>query len=291
MIKIGLDGAPPITSAGIRFMIASLIIFAILVARRIKIPLTGKFLLLSLFLGIAQMGIPYALVYWGEQYIPSGLTAVLFSIMPLGVAVLARFILGDPLTASKAAGIIVGSAGLVVIFSHSFAITGDRTMLGMAAIVLSALLASLSSVIVKKHAFNYHPFASIFLPITFGAILLLASGLALERHRDFDMNGTVVLSIIYLSVLGTVGAFALYFWIIKHIDVTLLSYQTFIIPVLACFFGWIFLDEKVTFRTLIGAAMIFSGIGLAMIKKRETVMEKKQDHEISARTSCKTAQE
>jgi drug/metabolite transporter (DMT)-like permease len=268
MIKVGLEGAPPMLGAGLRFIIASLVILAILHARKIRVPRTRRFLLLSAYLGIAQMGIPYALVYWSEQYISSGLTAVLFSTMPFMVAVLASVLLGDPLPARKIVGIIAGTAGVAVIFSDSLHYEGTQALYGMVAAVSSAFMASLASVIVKKYSKGYNPFASIMLPFAIGAVLLIAGGLTFERGHPVSFDAVTLATIGYLALLGTVGAFALYYWIIKHIDVTLLSYQTFIIPVLACLLGWIVLGEAVTIRILLGGALILSGIGLTMIKRK-----------------------
>ena len=128
MIKVGLDGAPPITAAGLRFIIASLMIFAILVAKRIKLPADKQFYKLSLFLGIFQMGIPYALVYWAEQRISSGLPSILFSTMPFTVALLARGFLGDPITIPKMAGITIGTVGVAVIFWDGSTLGGSQSI-------------------------------------------------------------------------------------------------------------------------------------------------------------------
>jgi drug/metabolite transporter (DMT)-like permease len=267
MIKVGLEGAPPVTSAAVRFIIAALIIFSILVIRRIRFPRSRRFIGLSIFLGIFQMGIPYALVYWGEQHISSGLASILFSIMPLCVAVLARFMLGDSLTPAKIAGIIVGTVGVYVIFSDSISIGGLMSAWGMLALILSAVMASFCSVILKKYMGPYNPFAALFLPTLIGGIILTIWGLLFERNLPFRIDTLTIVSIIYLSVLGSVAAFALYYWIIKHIDVTVLSYMTFLIPILACLLGWIFLRETLTIDVLIGAGLIFGGIALATLKK------------------------
>ncbi len=266
MIKVGLEGAPPVTAAGLRFIIASFLIFAILLIWRIHVPRTRQFILLSIFLGVFQLGIPYALVYWGELHISSGLAAILFSIMPLCVAILARVILGDALTPSKIIGIIIGTVGVYVIFSDSAAVGGEKSALGMLAIILSAALASVTTVIIKKYSNPYHPFASLLIPMTVAGMLLTAWGRLFEVNAPIQFDTLTVTSILYLGIIGSVVAFALYFWIIKHIDVTLLSYMTFIIPILACFLGWIFLGETLTIDVLIGTGMIFAGIALATLR-------------------------
>lgn len=266
MIKVGLESAPPVTAAGLRFIIASIIIFAILIHRRISLPRTRRFYWLSLYLGLFQMGFPYALVYWAEQHITSGLTSILFSTMPFTVAVLARMLLDDPLTLPKIAGILIGTLGTTVIFWGGISASGSNSIWGICAALGSAFFASLSSVLVKRYARSYHPLASIFWPMLIGGTLLTIGGRLIETNRTVTWNLTTIGSILYLAVLGSVVAFGLYYWIIKHIDVTVLSYQTFIIPILACFIGWIFLRETVTINIAIGGGMILVGIALATFR-------------------------
>ena len=269
MIKVGLEGAPPMTSAALRFIIASFIIFVILLKQRIKLPKTRSFILLSIYLGFFQMGIPYALVYWGEQYISSGLAAILFSIMPLFVAIFARCLIGDALTIRKVAGILVGASGVYVIFADSISAGGHMGIWGMIAMIISAVLASFTSVIIKKHSASYHPIASLFIPTALGGILLGAWSLFFEDVGSMQFDALTITSILYLGVFGSVIAFGLYYWIIKHIDVTFLSYMTFIIPILACLLGWIFLREMLTIDILLGAVLIFAGIALATLRKNK----------------------
>jgi putative membrane protein PagO len=265
MIKVGLQGAPPLTSAGLRFIIAAFLILAIVAWRRIKLPHSRSFFVLSLYLGVFQLGIAYALVYWSEQYLSSGLTAILFSTMPLMVAVLARIFLGDRLAMSKIAGIVIGILGVYTIFRGSISLGGEGMVLGVVAALGSAFFASVSSIIVKRFSKSYNPFASILLPHAIAGVLLTTVGLSVERSSPMSWSPTTHLTVLYLAVFGSVSAFALYFWIIKHLDVTVLAYQTFIIPVLASVIGWIFLHETITLSTAVGGGLIVAGIALAVI--------------------------
>lgn len=269
MIKIGLRGAPPMTAVAVRFIIAAAVVCGIITVRRRKIPRTRRFLLLSLFLGVFHFAVPYVLVYWGEQHISSGLTAVLYSTMPICVALLARLFIGDSLTLPKIAGIAVGFAGVWVIFSGSVSFGGDLAAAGMIAILASVLCASLSTVVVKKYASSYDPFVVLVLPFAVGGSLVGAVAAVVEGTNPIGFDAVTWFTIVYLAVLGSVVAFSFYFWIIKRIDVTVLSYQTFIIPVFAVLIGWIFLRETVTIRIVAGAALILVGIALATLRRRK----------------------
>ncbi|MFH1754880.1 MAG: DMT family transporter, partial [Candidatus Latescibacterota bacterium] len=138
---------------------------------------------------------------------------------------------------------------------------------GMVAMIISAIMASLTSVIIKKYSRQYHPFASLLIPTAIGGVLLAAWGLLFEDVMSMQFDALTITSILYLAVFGSVIAFGLYYLIIKHIDVTFLSYMTFIIPILACLLGWIFLREALTLDILLGAGLIFAGIALATLKE------------------------
>lgn len=269
MIKIGLRGAPPMTAVAVRFITAAAVVFGIITVRRRKIPRTRRFLLLGLFLGVFHFAVPYVLVYWGEQHISSGLTAVLYSTMPICVALLARLFIGDSLTLPRIAGIAVGFSGVWVIFSDSVSFGGELAAAGMIAILASVFCASLSTVVVKKYASAYDPFVTLALPFAVGGSLVGVVAAVVERSNPIGFDAVTWFTIVYLAVLGSVVAFSFYFWIIKRIEVTVLSYQTFVIPVFAVLIGWIFLKETVTIRTVAGAALILAGIALATLRRRK----------------------
>lgn len=269
IIKIGLQGAPPFKAAGIRFLLAFVIVAAILLYRRVPLPRARQFYGLTLFLGIFQMGVPYGLVYWGTQHISSGLTAILFSTIPLFTAISARVLLGDPLALNKILGIGLGTAGVYVIYAGSTSAGGPMSGFGIAACLGSAFLASLSSVVLKKYGKAYDPFATLSLPLIIGATVLAVGAALFEQHRPVSWDAKTMTTIVYLALIGSVTAFSLYFLLLKHMDVTVLSYQTFIIPALAVLIGWLFLRETVTLNIVMGGGMILVGIALAILPQKQ----------------------
>src|SRR5205807_5208421 len=139
-IKIGLADLPPITFAGIRFALASLILMLMVLARRAAWPRTRRDWTLIAVVGILQFSLNYGLVFWGEQYISSGLAAVLQSTFPAFGLVIAHFYLPyERITGAKAIGVLFGVLGVVIIFSHQLTIGGQMALFGSAALVASAL--------------------------------------------------------------------------------------------------------------------------------------------------------
>jgi len=271
MIKIGLRGAPPLTAVGLRFVLAGALIATLVALRRLRYPRARRFLALSVFLGVCHMATPYVLVYWAEQHISSGLTAVLYATMPFVVAVLARAVVGDALTARKLVGIVIGVAGVWFIFADSMQVGGRLGILGVCAVLLSVFFASLSTVVLKKYGKEYNPLVMLALPFWVGGILVLAVAVPSEQSNPFTYDARTWGTIVYLAILGSGIAFTLLFWIIQRIDVTVASYQTFIIPVIAMFLGWVFLDEAVTARVTLGSALILAGIAVATWRRTSEV--------------------
>src|SRR5207253_10798449 len=142
-IKIGLADLPPLTFAGIRFVAASLILSALVLARRARWPRSrGEWILIAIS-GVLTFTLNYGLVFWGEQHISSGLAAVLQSTFPAFGLVIAHFYLpNERLTAKKVIGVLLGFVGVAVIFSDQLTIAGKGALLGSIALVMSAFFGS-----------------------------------------------------------------------------------------------------------------------------------------------------
>src|SRR5262245_5671511 len=135
-IKLGLADLPPITFAGIRFVIASAIIFTWIRIRRLHLPRTRADWLLLAVTGILAFGLNYGLVFWGEQYISSGLAAVLQSTLPAFGLVFAHFHLpGERLSWARIVGVVLGVCGVAVVFSNQLAVSGAQALAGCVALI------------------------------------------------------------------------------------------------------------------------------------------------------------
>jgi drug/metabolite transporter (DMT)-like permease len=266
-IKIGLRGAPPLTSISVRMAIASLIVVAILRARRIPFPTDRRVVGVGVFLGFFHIVFPYVFVYYGEQRISSGLAAVLYSAMPLIVALIARAVFGDRLTPRKIAGIVAGMLGVAVIFSDSLHV-GEGEAWGVVLVTASMLAATIGSIATKRWSHDYHPIASLLVPFAVGALVTGILGAVVDRANPFHFDATTWATILYLAVAGSVTAFALFFYVMKHLEVTVVSYQTFIIPIIAVTLGWLILGETISLRVGLGAVLILAGVSLATFFSR-----------------------
>lgn len=264
-IKVGLDGVPPFLSAGLRFLLSSAVAGLVLAWRREPLALTRDDRICVLSLGFLVFWLDYACVYWAERYISSGLTAVLFSTMPLMTALLTAFwTRSERLSPRKIAGIVVGVAGTVLLFWPTERL-GLMQALAMLSTLTGSLLAAINLVTMKKHGKHSDPFVLNVLGMAIGAAGLLLMSVVLEPWHAVLWTRSNVLAIFYLSLVGSVVAFSIYYYLIKRLDATVVSLTTLIIPIVALALGRVLLGEVVTPGAIVGIATVLAGVGVAIL--------------------------
>jgi len=268
VIKIGLDGMPPFLGAGLRFLLATLLVGLVLAARRKRLRLTRDDKICVLSLGLLVFWIDYAAVYWAELRISSGLTAIIFSTMPLMASLLSAYwTRRETLTGRKIAGIIVGILGTALLFwPHEH--LGRQQTLGMLAALGGCLTATINLVTMKKYGRSSDPFVLNFFGMGLGAACLLVMSVALEDLHTVMWTRSNVLAILYLSIFGSVIAFSSYYYLIKKMDATIVSLSTLIIPIVALILGRAFLGETVTPLAVAGIVTILAGVAIAILPSR-----------------------
>ena len=131
VIKIGLETMTPFLAAGCRFLVASALLFTLIKVRGVKVPFNRSERMFYVIVALTSFSLPFALVYWGEQFIPSGLTSIVFSIYPFMVALFAYlFLPNEKITVWKISGIVLGFFGILEIFSNDIHISGPNTFVG-----------------------------------------------------------------------------------------------------------------------------------------------------------------
>lgn len=262
VIKVGLETLTPLLSAGLRFAVAAVVLYSIIAVRKIQIPLDRATMRLFLIVSLTSFSVPFALVYWGEQHVSSGLTSILFAVFPFCVAIMSVVMLpNERLTTAKVVGIMLGFTGIVVIFSNDVQFgTETDQLFGMTAIVLSAFIQAFSAVLIKKHGHDLSPFVVSFVPMTFAGFFLTVAGIAVEDYANVQFTSTAVFSIVYLAVFGSVTTFVSYFWLLKRVEVVLLSLTSFVTPIIAVVLGVIILNESVSSQLFVGSSLVLSGI-------------------------------
>src|SRR6266850_305920 len=238
-IKLGLNDLPPLTFAGIRFLIAATIVFSMIALRGVSFPTNRRDLTLLAVTGILSFSFNYGLVFWGEQYISSGLAALLQSTLPAFGLIIAHFYLPrERMTLPRMAGVLLGVVGVGVIFSNQLQVSGPRALWGSAALVLSAFCAAYANVLVKAYGLNLQPSVLAAGQMFFGLIPLLLIGIPLEGNPlKFHWTRMAIAALFYLAIVGSVIAFLLYYWLVQNMDVTNTMLIALVTPVVAVTLG------------------------------------------------------
>jgi len=220
-------------------------------------------------MGIFSFILPFGFVYWGEQYIPSGLASVLFAVYPFFVALFTRlFIPDEKIGGIKILGMVIGFTGIVIIFSQNIMAIGLDYFLGMVAVLLSGMLQSTIAVSIKKYGQHLHALSMNLIPMAIAGIGMLLIGFLFENTSSLKFDLKAVGSVLYLGIVGSVITF---YWLLKKISIILLSLTAFITPIIALGIGWIFLDETLMTNQIYGSFFVLAGLltaNLSSLKKK-----------------------
>jgi len=171
---------------------------------------------------------------------------------------------------------VLGVCGVGVVFSNQLVVSGRQALAGCVALVLSAMFAAYSNVLVKAFGKHLNPAVLSAGQMLFGLLLLLSVGIPLEGNPlRFHWTPIAVVAMFYLAIVGSVIAFLLYYWLVLNMDVTKSMLIALVTPVVAVILGMIVLGEEFGWRTLAGGAMIMLGIGFIVVlktKKKEEVV-------------------
>ncbi len=265
-VKLGLETVPIFFSLGIRFSVSAVLLGLIIKILHLNTPKDRDFWQLIVFLCVTSFVVPLVLIYKAQEQVDSGLASILFAIFPFWVAILSHSFLPDEkLTILRFAGIIIGFAGVVIIFHDSFVKMSHTTIMGMIAIIIAAFIQALGLVGLRRYGGKTHPVLLIFWPVLLSAVLMFTISFLVEKLTFISFNINSVISIGYLSIFCTVIAFLINFWLVRYVEAVLLSLSAFITPVIAVFVGIYIMDEKFTSSVFIGSAVVLAGTVVANI--------------------------
>jgi len=270
-ITISLRGIPPFTGVALRFAIASTMLIGY--ARVMGIPLAAtnqRERRLRLLHALLSFCVSYGIVFWVEQWVPSGLTSVLFATFPLLVVVMAHFALPrERMNRLVLFGSCLGFGGIAVIFAEDLELLGGP-MVALASVVMliSPLVSATVSVAVKKWGSGMHPVPFNAMAMVFATGIMGAVAAIVEHDRPVFFDPGPVAALLYMAIAGTAITFPLYFWLLEHMEarqVALIAYGT---PVVALFIGVVYMGEPMTVRTWVGSAMVVVGVAVASQTRR-----------------------
>ncbi len=268
-IKVSLEGIPPFWGASIRFGVAIVFLGIYILGKRISLRMQPRLFTVLAISAFLMYVLDYGLIYWGEQYLSAGVTAIFFATFPLFTALWSKFLIrGKQFPPNKLLGLVLGFLGIFIVFYHQLVITQFSmvVILGTLAIIVGAAGGALSTVLVKKHLQKVNHLSLSFLQMLIGVVFLLLIGAVSEDISQVHLNQRVVFAVIYLGGVGSALAFAFYYWLLKTTTPVTLSLIIYITPIVAVIGDYFFYGQVLSLRAVLGMAVIFAGIAMSQME-------------------------
>jgi drug/metabolite transporter (DMT)-like permease len=224
---------------------------------------------LLLLMGCLQFAGSYAIVYWAQSILPSGLTAVLWAVYPLLLGAVGHVVLpGERMRGRQWLGMAFGFCGIACLFWTDLRAAGPKHVGAGAVLMVSPIIVAICNALVRRHGSEV---SSILLNrdgMLLGAVLLGLLALSTEREATPQWTGTAVFSVAYLGLAGTCLTFSIYFWLLRHIPAYQLALTAYITPLVALTLGTLLGGERYTLQTALGTGLVLAGVAVVRRGRR-----------------------
>jgi drug/metabolite transporter (DMT)-like permease len=218
----------------------------------------------AIILGALLMVGGQGILTWGAQYLPSGITGLLNSTVPLWIAVLALVIFKRHLSKLPVLGLCAGFGGLMLLVAPSLS-TGELSPVGTTALILSSVLWALGSLYSTKSKLPVSILASSGMIMITGGLMLIAISLSLGEYRGLelsDISWQSSIALVYLILIVTLVGFTDFYWLLRVTTPSLANTFAYVSPVIAVILGWVLLHELITSTTVVAMIVILMGVAL-----------------------------
>ncbi len=260
-IKIIVGEVGPLTLVTGRLALATILMWAILLLRGERPPRSWAQWRGYAILGLFNGALPYSLISWGEQYIPSGWAALLQSTTPIFTILLAHFLTDDDrVTGEKIFGVLLGFAGVGMLMWPEVRGGISASLWGLLAIVGSSVSYAAAAIYAREHFGGQSPMVSSAGQFTMGLALILPLSFTFEQPFAITPSWPALASWIGLAVLGTVIAYVIYFYLIQRTSATFVTMTTYIVPINGLILGALVLGEAISPILLVSLGLILGGV-------------------------------
>ncbi|HEX2061754.1 MAG TPA: EamA family transporter [Thermoanaerobaculia bacterium] len=263
-IRIALDTIPPLLLTGSRFVVAGLIMLGVAKLRGETIPRDSRTLSNLALIGFLMVGVGNLAVVWAEQWVPSGLAALLVATAPFWMTIIEMFRTGGERVGVRGAiGMLIGFIGVALLVSPG--VSGAWSLyfvLGALAIQVGGICWQLGSAHGKYNLRHVPLMASAALQMLFGGAIVTVVGLAIGEGPRFALNPRTFFALAYLTLFGSVIAYSAYVFALAHMRTVHTSLYAYVNPVVAVFLGWLILDEPLTAMSVFAMVVILAGVAL-----------------------------
>jgi drug/metabolite transporter (DMT)-like permease len=264
-IKIAVESVPPLTAAGLRFLIAFplFLTFALLRKEPLLFPRQSRWFFV--FVTLSYFSLPYYLLNYGEMHVSSGLTALLFSCMPVFILLFSALFLREKIYPSQMLGIAIGFGSLFMIIRSQGLHLDQAEWLGVLAILCAAVMHALCYVVTKKHGSAISVITYNTLPIGIAGAMLFIVGLSVETPVFAQVTARSWGALFYLGLVASVGGFIVYFLLLKRLSPIILSFVFIIFPVFAVIIGAWYEGQTLSRELMIYSAILLSGFAITKL--------------------------
>jgi len=263
LIKVAVDDLGPLPLVSVRIGLAAIFMLGFLALTGRRLPVTRRERLALLFVGVMNTAVPFTLITWGEQAIDSGLATVLNATVPLWTLIFAHLALADErFSPQKLAGLLVGFAGVALLASRDADSSSPNAFSGQAAVLVASACYAISAVVIRRYLRRVDPFTIAGSSLIIGGIVVVTVTLAAVRPLPAidTLSMTTLAAAVTLALLNTVFAYFLFYHLIDTWGATRTTVVTYLMPPVGVTLGWLFLDEPVDWKIVVGAALILGGI-------------------------------
>ena len=260
-IKVVVAEVPPMTLVAGRLGIAATLMWMLLLVRRTRLPRAGRLWHTYAVLGLLNGALPFSLISWGEQYIPSGWAALVQSTTPIFTIILAHFLTADDrITGRKVLGVLLGFAGVGFLMLPELRGGVAVSLWGLLAIVGSSISYAVATLFARHRLHNQPPIMSATGQFTMGLAYILPMSLLIERPFYISPSWQALASWTALAVVGTVVAYSIYFTLLRRASATFVAMTTYIVPINGLILGSLVLDEVLSPTLLVSLGLILGGV-------------------------------
>lgn len=264
-IKVAVETVPPLSVAGGRLLLGSVIFLVVLRLRGLPLPRGWPIWTRFMLIGLFANALPFTLISWGEQTIDSGLAAILMAVMPLTTLLLAHFFTEDEkLNAPRIAGMLLGFTGVAILIGPAaLKGLGDQA-LRQTAVAGGAVCYAIATIMAKR--LPPMPDTVKAACMVIGATVLMAPvTLLVDRPWTLSPPVEALGSIVYLGFFPTALAVLVFFTLLRRTGATFVALNNYLIPSLGVMWGVLFLGEAISLQSLAALAIILSGIAVARL--------------------------
>src|SRR5438270_1493455 len=266
-IRLVVRDVPPFEALAFRLFAAGVLLLALALAQKRRWPADSGEWNAILILTLTIMALPYALLFWAEQYVTSSMSAVLFSASPLAVSLITPMMMHRKVPRRAVYAMVMAFGGILVLFYENPS-TNRMVIIGGAAVLVSMLLTSWSVVYAKRRLRNVDSVVATGLQSLLGSVVLFWGTWSLEAHRHAVWTRRSVVAMVFLTIFGSAAAFVIYYWLLKKLQPYQLSTISLIVPLIALLEGWLY-GEPVHLMMVVAILVVLGSVRLVLRAKAE----------------------